>query len=275
VHRRARWIAAAVAAAGIGGCGLGNKLSGGPVEVSLTQNFGATQAGPSAVAKPLGDTSGANADLKGGAPRWYRYVDGVKTASGAPEAGESVWWDRHVTNVPGQPTAVVGSFPEPFVHGIGGKRYPVTLGCGADVEVACAHVESVLAAAGVPVGEQGIGTGSGQDTLEVVVGTYRDVRGQIATALIQKGPGASGVYAKFAGGALQLLDVHGSVVRILGAGAGLIAATNDSQSQPTWLVTGTDAAGVAAAAGAVTPGALHDHFALAVYQGKHVPVPLQ
>jgi hypothetical protein len=275
VHRRASWIAVATTAAAIGGCGLGNKVSGGPVQVSLTQNFGSKAGGPSSVAKPLGDATDANSGLAGGAPRWYRYVDGVRAATGAPGAGESIWWDKHATNVPGQPSAVVGSFPEPFVHGVGGKRYPVTLDCGSDVEVACAHVESALAAAGVPVGEQGIGTGSGQDTLEVVVGTYGDVRGQIATALIEKGPGASGVYARFAGGALQLLDAHGRVVRLLGASAGLIAATNDTQSQPTWLITGTDKAGVAAAAAALTPGALHDHFALVVYEGKGVPVPVQ
>ncbi len=160
------------------------------------------------------------------------------------------------------------------MHGIGGKRYPVTLGCGADVELACAHVASVLAAAGVAVGEQGIGTGSGQDTLEVVVGTAADVRGQIATALINKGPGASGVYARFAAGTLQLLDARGGVVRILGAGAGLVAATNDTQSQPTWLITGTDRIGVAAAAAVLTPGALHDHFALAVYKGKQLALPV-
>ena len=64
-------------------------------------------------------------------------------------------------------------------------------------------------------------------------------------------------------------------MRTLGSGAGLIAATADSSDAPTWLITGTDAAGVAAAARAFTAAALHDHFALAVEGADRLPVPLQ
>ena len=119
---------------------------------------------------------------------------------------------------------------------------------------------------------------SGTDSLAVEVGTWRDLRGEILASLIEQGPGSSGIYAKFAGhtgGSLQLLDPHGGVVRTLGPGAGLIAATADGSNEPTWLITGTDPAGVTAAAAAFTPSALDGHFALAV-QGKHgLPVPLR
>jgi hypothetical protein len=96
--------------------------------------------------------------------------------------------------------------------------------------------------------------------------------------LIAHGPGASGVYARFTGpnsNRLALLDPAGRVARLLGPGAGLVAATADSSSAPTWLITGTDAAGVAAAARALTPQALHDHFALAVQGATRLPIPLQ
>ena len=36
--------------------------------------------------------------------------------------------------------AVVGSFPEPFTNGIGGKRYPTTIECAVDVGAACKRV---------------------------------------------------------------------------------------------------------------------------------------
>jgi hypothetical protein len=128
----------------------------------------------------------------------------------------------------------------------------------------------------VPVASQYIGGGSGQDSLTVVVGTWHDLRSLVALGLIQHGPGESGVYARFSpsGGALQLLDPAGHTARTLAGSAGLVAATADSQSKPTWLITGTDAAGVSAAAGALTPQALHDHFALAVAAGSHIPVPV-
>ena len=51
----------------------------------------------------------------------------------------------------------------------------------------------------VPVSSQLLGTGSGPDTLGVVVGTWSEIRAEVAAELIAHGPGASGVYARFAG----------------------------------------------------------------------------
>ena len=74
---------------------------------------------------------------------------------------------------------------------------------------------------------------------------------------------------------LELDNGQGSVVRTLRSGAGLIAATEQpTLNQPTWLITGTDVAGVEAAAKALTPAKLRDHFALAVDGTSDFPVPL-
>ena len=120
--------------------------------------------------------------------------------------------------------------------------------------------------------------GQREATLGIVVGTWAEIRGELAAELVAYGPGASGVYAKFdgpGGRSLQLLNPHKQVVRTLGAGAGLIAATADTSSVPTWMVTGTDVAGVDAASAALTPAALHDHFALAIDGATRLPIPLQ
>ena len=61
----------------------------------------------------------------------------------------------------------------------------------------------------------------------------------------------------------------------MGAGAGLVAATGNNSTAPVWLVTGTNAAGVSAAAAALTAARLDDHFALAVYGNADLPVPLE
>ena len=63
-------------------------------------------------------------------------------------------------------------------------------------------------------------------------------------------------------------------VRSLGAGSGLVAATRFLDQQPTWVVTGTDQVGVASAAAALVEERLKDHFAVALEQGREVPVPL-
>jgi hypothetical protein len=170
----------------------------------------------------------------------------------------------------------VGSFPEPFLHGVAGRRLPTAIECAPDVARACRRVSAELSGLGVHVGTQLIGTGSGSDSLAVVVGTWRDLGPEIVAGLVEQGPAASGVYARFTGrGAeLQLLNPGGQVARRLGSGAGLIAATAQGSSEPTWLVTGTDPGGVAAASAAFTPASLRNRFALAVAGATQLPVPL-
>ena len=86
----------------------------------------------------------------------------------------------------------------------------------------------------------------------MVVGTWSEIKDVIAAQLIAAGPRDSGVYAQFVGSkgqALELDNPRGDVVRTLHGNAGLIAATGEaSLGQPTWFVTGTDVAGVMAAA---------------------------
>jgi hypothetical protein len=222
--------------------------------------------------------------LSGGAGRhdWFYYVNGIEAPQGAAatavQRGDRIWWDLHDWTATQSVQAVVGSFPEPFVHGSGGKRLPTTLECAPDVRIACDRAAAALKAVDVPVASQLLGTGSGSDSLTVVVGTWNDLRGELAAGLVARGPSASGVYARFGGSggsSLQLLDPAGHVARTLGSGAGLIAATADRTSTPVWLITGTDPAGVSTAARAMTPARLHDRFALAVEASSDLPVPLR
>ncbi len=212
---------------------------------------------------------------------WFYYVNGIEASQGAASTGvhqgDRIWWDLHDWSATDSIPAVVGSYPEPFMRGVGGKRFPTTLECATDVAASCKRVSAALDAVGVPVASQLLGTGSGQDTLGVLVGTWSDLRGVLAGSLIEKGPQASGVYARFGGPggrSLELLNPAGAVSRTLTGDAGLIAATAQNGSTPTWLVTGTDPAGVSAAASALTPARLRDHFALAVQGSAGFPLPL-
>jgi hypothetical protein len=210
---------------------------------------------------------------------WFFYVNGVQATRGAAvtavHRGDRIWWDLHNWTATESIPAVVGSFPEPFLHGVGGKRLPTVIECAPDAGHACRRVSAELSRLGVPVATQLIGTGSGTDSLAVVVGTWRDIRAEIVASLLNQGPGSSGVYARFGpNSGLELLNPGGHVVRRLGRDAGLIAATAHGASQPIWLITGTDPAGVSAAAGAFTPRSLRDRFALAVAGGTQLPLPV-
>jgi hypothetical protein len=191
--------------------------------------------------------------------------------------GDRIWWDLHDWSATESIPAVVGSFPEPFVHGVGGKRLPTVLECASDVRAACDRVTAALRSFGVPTASQLLGTGSGTDSIAVLVGTWSDIQRSFAANLIEHGPSSSGIYAKFAGPggrSLELLDPHGRVARTLTAGSGLVAATSQNSAKPTWLVTGTDAGGVLAAAMSLTPAHLQHRFAVAVQGSAELPVPL-
>jgi hypothetical protein len=296
-------VAALAVVLACGGCGLGPGAPTKGVSVTVTGQFGARHISTVSRSKVPGSETvmrmlersfkistryggGFVESIDGRAPSgahtdWFYYVNGVQASKGAAttavHAGDQIWWDLHDWSATESIPAVVGSFPEPFTNGIGGKRYPVTLECAGNVDAACARVSKAMSAVHVPASSQLLGTGSGPSTLGIVVGTWSEIRSEVGATLIAHGPGASGVYARFAGpggDALQLLDPSGHVSRTLGRGAGLIAATADTSSAPTWMITGTDPAGVLAAARALTPQALHDHFALAVDGAAKVPVPV-
>jgi len=305
VARRALATAAALAViAACAGCSLGAGAGKGDVTLRITEGFGSRTVRTVTAARvpgsetvlrmlrhsftvqtrnPSGIVESIDGQSAAGDQSWFYSVNGVQANPGSAATttvhqGDSIWWDLHDGQATDSIPAVVGSYPEPFLNGLGGKRYPTTLECGSGLKAACKAATAALNAVHIPVSSQLIGTGSGPDTLGVVVGTWPQVRPELAAELIQHGPGAGGVYARFAGpdgDALQLLGPSGEVVRTLGAGAGLVAATADPSEVPTWLITGTDPAGVLAAAKALTPQALHNHLALAVDGQQQVPLPAQ
>lgn len=302
-HRIAATAIAIVCTIAVAGCGLGAGPGTKSVSLTVTRGFGSQQIavvnrprvpGSETVMRMLERSftvgtrygGGFVQSINGLAPAgsdtdWFYYVNGVLAPRGAANtsvhAGDRIWWDLHDYSATQNVPAVVGSFPEPFVHGVGGKRYPVTIECANDVGAACARVNAAMTADHVPAAPQLLGTGSGTDTLGIVIGTWKEISSQVGSKLIAYGPGASGVYARFThrGTELALLNPRGQVAKTLGPGAGLIAATADNSSVPTWIITGTDTAGVLDAARALTPQALHNHFALAVDGATRLPVPVQ
>jgi hypothetical protein len=173
---------------------------------------------------------------------------------------------------------VVGSFPEPFLHGLKGRRLPTRVEC-AQNDDPCQTVQDKLVALDIPAAKGGIGTSYTEETLRILVGPWPALQQDVTARQIDQGPARSGVFAKFGAGGkrLTLYDAQGRATRTLGPGTGLIAASQSSQdlSEPVWVVTGTDARGIAAAAQALDEGALAGKFAAAVIGGRPVRLPDQ
>jgi hypothetical protein len=229
--------------------------------------------------------AGVSGGQHGGDPfDWFFYVNGVQADQGATavrvHAGDRVWWDWHDWGVTDDVPAVVGSYPEPFLHGIDGRRLPTRIECAEPKSAACSTVAGKMEDLDLPAARGGVGNSFVEDTLRIVVGPWKAVRGDSTTALLGKGPATSGVFARPAddGRSIALLDQNGKVTRTLGAGTGLIAATKvkdvkDQVSDPVWIVTGVDDAGVDDAAQALDEGALAGRFAVAISGGRPIGLP--
>lgn len=211
--------------------------------------------------------------------RWFYYVNGIAASAPAAQAalhdGDEVWWDLHDITAEGRVSAVVGSFPEPFLHGDGGKRLPVRLICANPTDLACGAVRARFRSLGI-LAALGAQSGGGSDTLNLLVGRWSAVRDDPAAQALERGPRASGVFARPSpdGATITLLDAQGLPVRTLGPGTGLVAATRYFGDAPTWLVTGTDDSGLNAAAAALNRATLHADFAVAITQGRSSALPV-
>jgi hypothetical protein len=281
----------------LAGCGLGEgaQRKGGGAELRVTRDFGRVQLGEAKLAKVReGSTvmrylrsrskittrfgggfvqsiEGVQGGGEGGHVDWFFWVNGIESSVGAADytlsPGDHVQWDRRDWSATMRVPAIVGAFPEPFLHGTKGKRPPVRVECDDPGRGPCAEVKRKLERLGVSTSSSTVGAPGTEKVLRVVVAPWKEARLVSAAAALEKGPRQSGVFARFAadGGSLSLLDEKGKPARrvLPGAGTGIVAATQDSQGDLVWLVTALDSKGLATAARALDASKLRNAFAVA------------
>jgi hypothetical protein len=297
-------MAAAVALV-VAACGPGGGTTPAGVQLEVTKDFGATPlrqlnaphlSGAETVMSLLLRNEHVTTRYSGGFVQsidgraggvvaghrydWFYYVNGVQASKGAAATrvrpGDRIWWDYHDWSATENVPAVVGSYPEPFLRGIGGNRQPLRLECAPPSSAACRIASRRLRAVGAAPFPSELGGVEEMHSLRVLVGTYSALKVDPAVAELGSGPAGDGVYARFSrdGSTLSVLDPEGHVARGLIGNVGLVAAATFNGSDPIWIVTGTDAAGVQAAASALLPAVLHDRFALVVDGPVQIPAPL-
>jgi hypothetical protein len=291
-------------AVALAGCGLGAGPTPSAVTLVVTSGFGARELRAANPLKVRGQETamsllqrnypvatsdgggfvesvgGLSAGQEAGQPvDWFYYVNGVEATKGADatnvHSGDRIWWDRHDWSQTEVVPAVVGSFPEPFLNGIEGKRLPVRVECAALASDACRTVTARLRASAITVSATTIARSGAPRALRVLVAPWAAIASDPGAQSLEHGPRASGVYARFSGGGRQLtlLDQTGASVRALNSRAGLIAATRLAHDPPLWLVTGTDGEGVELAARAFDERTLEDRFAVAVGPSGAIALP--
>ena len=97
--------------------------------------------------------------------------------------------------------AVVGSWPEPFVHGFQRNRWPAAVDCRAAMALCQTRVTS---ASPRPALEK---AALRANAIAVVVGPWATIRHDHAAALLSQAPDRSGVFARFVGAKKPLLEL--------------------------------------------------------------------
>ena len=198
----------------------------------------------------IGGVSGGRRD--GRPVDWFIYVNGILTDEGAGaidvRGGDRIWWDHHDWGVTPDVRAVVGSYPEPFLHGSEGKRLPVRVECAdpharrraRSSPTSCSRSASRSAAATSAAARRTrrCGSSSGRGR-RLRVATRRPSRSTPARARAACSPAS-----RRAARSSSCWTRAARAARMLGAGSGLVAATRVLERQPLWFVTGTDEAGV-------------------------------
>lgn len=306
--RQVRAAAVAVlGAAAVAGCGVGAGESASDTQLLVTQDFGRATlvqtdapetSGSDTVMRLLQRNAKVETRFGGGFVQsidgveggsrdgrlvdWFFYVNGRKADEGSAgievHDGDRIWWDLTAWEASNGTPAVVGQYPAPFTTGLDGKRLPVRVECIDLRGPECVAVRDALVEEGVAASRGGLQTSLAQETLRVLVGPYEAVRADRAVRTLEQGPRRSGVFARFAkdGSAVALLDSAGRTTRTLRAGAGIVAATQLEDAAPVWMITGTDEAGVRAAAEAFAQGSeLAGRYAVAAQGGRTFALPDQ
>ena len=215
---------------------------------------------------------------KAGQRDWFYFVNGIEASKGAADyglsSGDRVQWDHRSWKAAMRVPVIVGAYPEPMVNGTEGRRLPVRVQCERQESEPCKEVMRRLSDQDVVASASALQGQAGEESIRVLVGRWsvlRDVRG---AAAIERGPRASGVFARFRGNVLELLDGDGRVERAAPAGTGLVAATENESSGIVWVVTGVDDAAVTRAARALEERKLHGAYALAEEPSRSVRLPV-
>jgi hypothetical protein len=292
VRRVAATLLAALLLAGCG-IGPGEQHSGG-AQVRVTRDFGRTEL-HAASTKTISDAQtvmrltearfdvdtryggrfvqsidGLTGTGATGQRDWFFFVNGVESEIGAADydlsPGDRIQWDYRRWDVAMRVPAIVGAFPEPFRHGLNGRRRPVRVECDDVNTQPCRDGKAALGKVGVPVSGSALGAPGTEKVTRLVVAKWPAARIIRGGHTLEEGPQANGIFARFANGALELLDEDGDVARTVHAGDGtaLILAMRPRADELVWLVTSLDEAGLEAGVRALRERDLRDAFAVAV-----------
>ena len=231
--------------------------------------------------------SSGYAGTKGTQQDWFICINGIQSNTGALDYtmhhGDVQRWDFHHWNFRMFIPAIVGDFPEPFLHGYGGRGEPTVVVYDGDQKQNAEELEATLIGLGVenvssqPVSE--LSDHDKQNTNLIIVGNSD---GEMITELNNVW-NRLGFFVHFEDGELEVYTATGGEAVEYGPGTGIIQATQNPWNPKgtgacenvVWIVSGTDEAGIEDAVEALVNRSdeLQHAFAVVVTDGEIIKVP--
>lgn len=234
--------------------------------------------------------NGLSSQYSGGQAKqydWLVYLNGIQSNTGALDYtmrhGDIQRWDYHRWNFRTFIPAIVGDFPEPFLHGYKGQVKPTIIVYDGGFEQNAEELEDTLIDLGVasvssqPIGE--LGDSDKRNANLIIIG-YSD--GEMI-AEMNSAWNKMGFFARFEEGGLNVYTGTGEQAAQYGPGTGIIQATQSPWNPKgtgvcenvVWMVSGTDGAGIEAAVEALItrPSEMQHAFAVVVADGQIIKVP--
>ncbi len=203
--------------------------------------------------------NGVRSGFTGSQTDWFIYVNGIQSNTGALDYelldGDIQHWDFHNWSFHHFIPAIVGNFPEPFVHGYGGRTCSTIIACSESLKEDAENLERRLVRLGV--------NDVSIKRLSELSENERESHNLLLLGTMDSEPISElnkiwnrlGFFTHIENRNLLVLNAEGKVAAKYGAGAGLIQATQNPWNPKSigacenvvWMVSGTDEAGVKSA----------------------------
>lgn len=236
----------------------------------------------------VSDINGLNSEKgrAGGVRRdWFYFVNGIFADSGAldyfPQPGEIIWWDYHPWKTSQGTPAVIGCFPEPFLHGYRQKVKATVIMTVAQETEKGLDLQKALQAYGVSdvvVKEINADMLERREGPTVIIGQWQELAKIQWLNEFNEAYQKNGTYLHFTEKGLELMNYMGEGVKLVQDNVGVICATGEGNGDdsPLWIITGTDRSGTEAALELLTrhPEKVQAAYGVAILPGEIIKLPV-
>ncbi|RKD21439.1 protein of unknown function [Caminicella sporogenes DSM 14501] len=228
-----------------------------------------------------------NGGVSGKRQDWFYFVNGVCADTGASEyevkSQDIVWWDYHPwENMNSANSAVIGCFPEPFIHGYRNKPNKVIIMASTDnLDLANSLKDSILSKGAENIEVKKLDENLIKDRLgpTIVIGQWDEIKKLNYINNLNEEYKKSGINVHFKDEKIELLKYDGTAVKKIKENAGVITAVGEGlgDDKPLWLIVGIDSKGLDKAVNLLVnnPEKIKNMYSAVVTSEEIISLPIQ